>query len=91
MQVVERLYPEVLAHLQDIGDTKQFRRFGFNVTNVTSTAADPKESTGETAVSSPAVLSRKGHIDMDFKLSFSDIVPVAPHKAVAEVGKMGNL
>ena len=49
MQVVERLYPEVLAHLQDIGDTKHLRRFGFNVTNVTSTVANPKESTGETA------------------------------------------
>ena len=59
MQVVERLYPEVLAHLQDIGDTKQFRRFGFNVTNVT-TVADPKESTGETAnlAGSEALFSR---------------------------------
>ena len=54
MQVVERLYPEVLAHLQDIGDTKHLRRFGFNVTIVTSTVANPKESTGE-ATNLPAV------------------------------------
>ena len=48
MQVVERLYPEVLAYLQDIGDTKHLQKFGFNGT-VTSTVTNPKESTGEAA------------------------------------------
>lgn len=53
MQLVERLYPEVLAHLQDIGGTQHLQKFGFNGT-VTSTAANPKESMGE-AANLPAV------------------------------------
>jgi len=53
MQLVERLYPEVLAHLQDIGGTQHLQKFGFNGT-VTSTAANPKESMGK-AANLPAV------------------------------------